>query len=79
MANYPEIDETYAYLAEELQKIGLVYLHLVDHASMGAPAVPAKTVEIIREKFTNKLILSGGYSTVGDLRRFAEASSTASW
>ena len=64
MASYPEIDETYAYLAEELQKIGLVYLHLVDHASMGAPAVPAKTVEIIREKFTNKLILSGGYSTV---------------
>ncbi|GAA4359911.1 alkene reductase [Hymenobacter saemangeumensis] len=64
MPHYPEIDETYAYLAEELQKIGLLYLHLVDHASMGAPAVPAATVHTIREKFTNALILSGGYSTV---------------
>jgi N-ethylmaleimide reductase len=64
MAHYPEIDETYAYLAEELQKIGLVYLHLVDHASMGAPAVPAETVQIIRQKFTNTLILSGGYDSV---------------
>ncbi|MDQ2793151.1 MAG: alkene reductase [Bacteroidota bacterium] len=64
MPNYPEIDETYAYLAEELQKIGVVYLHLVDHQSMGAPAVPAATVATIREKFTNPLILSGGYTTV---------------
>jgi len=62
--NYPEIDETYAYLAEELQKIGVVYLHLVDHQSMGSPAVPAQTVTTIREKFTNTLILSGGYTTV---------------
>ncbi|WP_051718593.1 alkene reductase [Hymenobacter sp. IS2118] len=64
MANYPEIDETYAYLAEKLQKIGVVYLHLVDHESMGAPAVPGKTVDTIREKFTNTLILSGGYTSV---------------
>ncbi|MGY3090124.1 N-ethylmaleimide reductase [Hymenobacter sp. UYAg731] len=67
MANYPEIDETYAYLAEELQKIGVVYLHLVDHEAMGAPAVPAATVATIREKFTNTLILSGGYNTVAQI------------
>ena len=65
--NYPEIDETYAYLAEELQKIGVVYLHLVDHQSMGAPAVPAATVATIREKFTNTLILSGGYTTLAQI------------
>ncbi len=64
MAHYPEIEETYALLAGELQKIGLVYLHLVDHESMGAPAVPASTVAAIRQKFTNSLILSGGYTTV---------------
>ena len=64
MPHYPEMDETYAYLAEELQKIGIVYVHLVDHSSMGAPAVPAETVTTIREKFTNTLILSGGYTTV---------------
>ena len=65
--NYPEINETYAYLAGELQKIGLVYLHLVDHQSMGAPAVPAEVVPLIRAKFSNTLILSGGYTTVAQI------------
>ena len=73
MANYPEIDETYAYLAEELQKIGVVYLHVVDHESMGAPALPTKTVDIIREKFTNKLILSGGYTTTERIEEALES------
>ncbi|HEX8426709.1 alkene reductase [Hymenobacter sp.] len=67
MAHYPEIDETYAYLAEELQKLNLVYLHLVDHESMGAPTVPAETVATVRKKFTNTLILSGGYNTVQEI------------
>ena len=61
MAAYDDVDELYGYLATELQKLDLVYLHLVNHESMGAPAVPAKTVDLIREKFTNTLILSGGY------------------
>lgn len=64
MPHYPEISATYAYLAEELQKLNLVYVHLVDHSSMGAPAVPAETVAAIRAKFTNTLILAGGYNTV---------------
>lgn len=64
MAHYPEIDETYDYLAEELQKIGVVYLHLVDQEKMGAPAVPAGVVPRIRAKFTNTLILNGGYATI---------------
>ena len=66
MPHYPEIDQTYAYLAQELQKLNLVYLHLVDHASMGAPAVPAATVQAIRGTFTNALILSGGYNTAAE-------------
>jgi N-ethylmaleimide reductase len=64
MPHYDEIDETYGYLAEELQKAGIVYVHLVNHESLGAPALPARTVEIIREKFTNTLILSGGLHTL---------------
>jgi len=58
---YPETDETYRYLAEKLNALGIVYLHLVDHAAMGAPAVPAHIVEDIRTRFTGTLILSGGY------------------
>jgi N-ethylmaleimide reductase len=64
MPQYPAIDETYAYLATELQAIGLVYVHLVNHESMGAPHVPARTVDMIRRIFTNALILSGGYHTI---------------
>ena len=64
MPHYDEIDETYAYLAEALQEIGVVYVHLVNHASMGAPAVPPHTVDMIRRTFTNTLVLSGGLHTV---------------
>jgi len=58
---FAELDEQYLYLAEQLQQLSLVYVHLVDHSSMGAPKVPAELVAGIRERFTNTLILSGGY------------------
>lgn len=61
MPNYDEIEETYKYLAEELSKIGLAYIHLVDHSSMGTPNVPNTIKELIRKTFKNTLILSGGY------------------
>ncbi|HZX73701.1 MAG TPA: alkene reductase [Cyclobacteriaceae bacterium] len=62
MPHYPEIEAAYTYLAEELNKIGIVYLHLVDHSSGGAPEVPLSIKKTIREKFKNTLILSGGYT-----------------
>lgn len=68
MPHYPEIDATYNYLAEHLNKIGIVYIHLVDHSAMGAPAVSPELKKQIRKSFKNSLILSGGY----DLER-AEA------
>ncbi|MCX6158955.1 MAG: alkene reductase [Ignavibacteriae bacterium] len=61
MPAYPETEDTYKYLAAEINKTGLVYIHIVDHSSMGAPEVPRKIKEIIREEFRNTLILSGGY------------------
>jgi len=64
MPNYPEVQETYAYLAEALQQLGVVYLHLIRQASMGAPGVSLETLQTIRRKFTNTLILNGGYSSV---------------
>jgi N-ethylmaleimide reductase len=61
MPNYPEIDETYNYLAEQFNKLGIVYIHLVDHSSMGAPSVPMELKNRIRKNFRNTIILSGGY------------------
>jgi len=61
MRPYAEMDATYAYLAEKLNDIGIVYIHLVDHSAMGAPEVPMAIKQSIREKFKNCLILAGGY------------------
>ncbi len=64
MPNYPEIDETYKYLAEQLNIIGIAYIHLVDHSAMGAPPVSADLKKLIRKIFKNTIILSGGYNLV---------------
>ena len=39
LAHYAEIDETYSYLANELQKIGVVYVHLLDPTRYGPTPV----------------------------------------
>lgn len=61
MPHYPEINATYNYLSEQLNKIGIAYIHLVDHSAMGAPEVPLEIKKLIRKNFNNKIILSGGY------------------
>jgi len=62
MPHYPEIEQTYTYLAEQLNASGILYIHLVDHSSMGAPEVPDSIKNTMRQKFKNTLILSGGYT-----------------
>jgi len=47
-------------LAEALGGMGLGYLHLVDHASMGAPTVPAEFKLALRKAFDGVFIASGG-------------------
>ena len=74
MPAYPEIEQTYTHLASELNRIGIAYIHLVDHSSMGAPAVPDSIKASFRKLFTHTLILSGGYTqerAEADLQREA--------
>lgn len=61
MPHYDEIDETYVRLARELGELGLIYVHVVNHSSMGAPEVPGEIYKALREAFPNNLVLSGGY------------------
>jgi N-ethylmaleimide reductase len=61
MPIYPQIDATYNYLSEQLNELGIAYIHIVDHSAMGAPVVPLETKEMIRKNFKNTIILSGGY------------------
>jgi len=55
------VDAQYEELARELASLGLAYVHLVDHSSMGAPKVPESIPATIRKVFPGALILSGGY------------------
>ena len=64
MPAYPTMEADYTYLAGELNAIGLVYIHLVDHSSMGAPPVPESMKATFRRVFKRTLILSGGYDAV---------------
>jgi len=61
MPHYREIDATYDYLSKQLDKIGIAYIHLVDHSAMGAPVVPMEIKKTIRNNYKNTLMLSGGY------------------
>lgn len=54
-------DAQYKALAEGLNKIGIVYIHVVDHAALGAPPVPVSVKEAIRKAYTGTIIISGGY------------------
>jgi N-ethylmaleimide reductase len=64
MPHYPEIEPTYRYLSEQFNKIGIAYIHIVDHSSMGGPVVPAEMKKMIRDNFKNGVILSGGYDKI---------------
>ncbi len=56
-----QTETQFTQLAAGLKTLGIVYVHVVDHSSMGAPAVPASVKDAIRKTFGSTLILSGGY------------------
>ena len=61
MAPDPQMDAMYLSLVEKLNEIGLAYIHIVDHSSMGAPEVSPALKASIRAAFKGRYILSGGY------------------
>jgi N-ethylmaleimide reductase len=61
MAPDVEMDAMYERLMAELSDIGLAYIHVVDHSSMGAPEVSPAVKAKIRAAFKGSYILSGGY------------------
>lgn len=61
MATDVEMDAMYLRLVQELDAMGLAYLHVVDHSSMGAPEPGAALQAALRAAFRGRYILSGGY------------------
>ncbi len=60
MGSFIGVDEQFVELATALGKLGLVYLHLVNHESMGAPAMPADLPGKLKAAFGGTFIASGG-------------------
>lgn len=52
----------YSYLAEELNKLGIVYVHVTDQSTGSKSDVKDLVRKHIRNKFNNTIILSGGYT-----------------
>jgi N-ethylmaleimide reductase len=55
LQEYDETHETYAYLATEMNRLGIQYIHISANA-----AIPQKTFDAIRSNFYNTIILCNG-------------------
>ena len=66
------VEEAYEYLARELGRLNIAYIHIVDHSAMGAPEVPRSIKEKIRDAFGGTIIISGGYNKESAERDLAD-------
>lgn len=64
MEVFDSAEDTYGFLATELGKLKLAYIHIVDHSSMGAPQVDDTIKAKIRKSFGSTIIASGGLDKV---------------
>ncbi|PTQ07440.1 alkene reductase [Sphingomonas oleivorans] len=60
MGHYPEIEETYLFIADALSERGIAYVHLMDQKSRGSSAIPADFLGKFRTHYKGVLILAGG-------------------
>lgn len=62
---YPDVEAQYLALAHDVSKLGLLYIHVLDHSAMdnymGAPPVPAEFKSRLRAAFHGLFILAGGF------------------
>lgn len=58
---FADVEPQYLALVKELSRIGLLYIHVLDHSAMGAPPVPAEFKLALRKAFNGLFILAGGF------------------
>jgi N-ethylmaleimide reductase len=57
---FADVEETFEYLAGEMGKLNLMYIHIVDHSAMGAPEVTPSVKTKMKNAFGGNVIASGG-------------------
>ncbi|MNE55746.1 N-ethylmaleimide reductase [compost metagenome] len=60
MPIYDEIESDYFYIADELAKRNIAYIHLMDQKSRGSFALPEGFLSRFREHYKGVIILAGG-------------------
>ena len=68
---FADVDAQYLALTEQLSRLGLQYVHLLDHSALGAPAVPAELKSRLRGAFRGPFILAGGFDRASAQRALA--------
>ena len=64
--NFSDIVELYRYLATELKRLGVAYIHIADHTSMGAPDFKSDIKTMIKNYFGGIVITGGGIQNAKD-------------
>lgn len=72
MGAYPEVEATYLQLMGQLADAGLAYVHLVDHAAMGAPALPAAFKQGLRKAWPRTFIIGGSFDLASGQQAIAD-------
>ncbi len=60
MGLYEDIEETYLYVADQLSRRGLAYVHFMDQLSRGSSPIPDDFLKKFRSHYQGTLVLAGG-------------------
>lgn len=72
MGAYPEVEATYLQLLAQLADAGLVYVHLVDHAGLGAPVLPLAFKQALRKAWPRTFFIGGSFDLVSAQQAVAD-------
>jgi N-ethylmaleimide reductase len=71
--DYEDLVDMYSYLAKELRKIGIAYIHIVNHTgTMGAPDFKTDIIKTIKLNFNGTIISGGDVGGKQDLKNLLQ-------
>ncbi|KIK89312.1 alkene reductase [Pseudomonas sp. AO-1] len=60
MGLYEDVEQTYLYVADQLSRRGLAYVHFMDQLSRGSSPIPDNFLQRFRNHYHGTLVLAGG-------------------